>query len=68
MPQKVDCEQYTYAPRETFAKNFTIAAQFMLDPMAIRKNSWKTTIAILEMKKIMLAKVDATMLWKRQFK
>lgn len=46
----IDKSKYTYAPRETCAKNFTTALQFMLDPVAIRKNSWKTTIAILEVK------------------
>lgn len=51
--------KYTYAPRETCAKNFTTATQFMLDPVAIRKNSWKTTIAILEVETNILAEVDA---------
>ena len=57
--------KYTYAPRETCAKNFTRAAHFMPDPVAIRKNSWKITIAILKVKTDMLAKVYADMLWKR---
>lgn len=55
----IDKSKYTYAPRETCAKNLTTAAQFKLEPVAIRKNSWKTTIAVLEGKKLLLVKEDA---------